>query len=348
MYLLRESDAPVICRTNSAMHHALQTLAHPHTTHDDWLTPWGVRKLASKIRSYKPAVVAAHTSTAHGAAVRASQCPVVVHRRVDFTPSWTSRRKYLSAAGFIAVSDAVVSVLAGHGVPEARIVSVPDGVDIEALNVAQPVHDRKGWTRADDVPCLLAVGALVDHKAHRTLLSALARLPHARLLLVGSGPLRASLERWAGRIGVADRVQMLGQRDDVFGLLKVVDVFVHPSKLEGRGQAVIEALLAGTPVVATSAGGVPETVGSGGRIVPPECPDQLADAIRDVLAQPAQARSLAKARRDEVRRWADLDTYRRRTYEAYEHFASLTTHNDSGAIQGTRSDFNDARRFPTT
>ena len=342
MHLLDGSDDAVVCRTDSPLHRRLEAEKHPHTTHDDWLTPWGIAALSRTIQDLQPNLIAAHTSTAHGAGLRASSLPMVVHRRVDFKPSWSSRRKYERPTGFIAVSDAVANVLRGCGVQKRRILTVGDGVDTHAVEQAQAATDPQGWTGSSSRPCLLAVGALVDHKDHKTLLRSVARLPDVRLLLVGEGPLRGRLTRQARSLGIDNRVQILGQRNDVFGLLKSVDLFVHPSKLEGRGQAVIEALISGTPVVATHAGGLPETVGDGGLLVPPERPEDLAIAIRTALDGSENARSRARARGRQVRKWASLVNYRRQTRAAYQHFLSFTTHNDGGAIQGAGSDLNDA------
>ena len=230
-------------------------------------------------------LVAAHTSHAHfaGLGVRA---PLVVHRRVDFPPKagWLSARKYDAPAGFICVSQAVAGVLEAAGVPTDRLHVVPDGVEPQAQMPPSQVGEGR---------VVLAVGALVDHKDHATLAAA-AHMIEARVLVAGEGPLRSPLEDGP--------LELLGRRDDVAGLLARADVFVHCSQEEGMGQAVVEAMLAGVPVVATRAGGVPEVVGDAGLLVPVRDPRALAEAVDRALRgeHPPVERARARAARFSV------------------------------------------------
>jgi glycosyltransferase involved in cell wall biosynthesis len=218
-------------------------------------------------RAYPDAVPIAHTPHAHGLWVAAGARPVV-HRRVDFVPRAEpfTRLKWSRAARCVCVSEAVAKVMIGWGLPAERISVVFDGV--RALPEAPPAA-------LGDGPVVLAVGALVAHKDHETLIQAAQGLD-AQVCIAGEGPLRAQLE---GR-----GVRLLGQRPDVSALLARATVFVHPSREEGMGQAVVEAMLAGVPVVATAAGGVPEVVGAYGLLVPPGDADALRGAIRRALA----------------------------------------------------------------
>ncbi len=223
-------------------------------------------------------LVAAHTSHAHFAGL-AVQTPLVVHRRVDFAPGGLlSRAKYAAAAAFVCVSLAVARVLQTAGVATERLHVVPDGV--RAL-------PRQPAAELGEGPVVLAVGALVDHKDHRTLAEAAEGIP-ARVVVAGEGPLRSAL--------ASTRLELLGHRDDVSALFERAQVFVHPSKEEGMGQVVIEALLAGLPVVATRAGGVPEVVGDAGLLVPVGDAKALAAAVREALdgRHPPRARALAR------------------------------------------------------
>lgn len=204
----------------------------------------------------RPDVVAAHSSPAHTAAVLAGHRPVV-HRRVDFAPNWGW--KYRRAAELICVSEAVRRV-AGRGVVvHSAVPAVPE---------AEPAELGEGRV-------VLAVGALVDHKDHRTLAEA-ARGLQARVLVAGQGPLQGELKEMGG-------LELLGQRDDVPALLARADVFVHCSKTEGLGTAVLDAMSAGVPVVATASGGVPEAIGDCGVLVPVGNADALREALREAL-----------------------------------------------------------------
>jgi len=112
----------------------------------------------------------------------------------------------------------------------------------------------------------------VAHKGHAVLAAAARLLPDLDIGVAGEGPLQPPGLRY------------LGPRDDVPALLAAARVFVHPSVEEGFGQAVVEAMLAGVPVVVTDAGGLPEVVGDCGVVVPRDDPPALAHAIRRVLA----------------------------------------------------------------
>jgi glycosyltransferase involved in cell wall biosynthesis len=242
----------------------------------------GTRGLAEAIRAANPDLVAAHTSHAHGHAVRATGRPVVVHRRLDFRPGWTSRLKYRRARRFVAVSGAVRDVLVRYGVPADRIDVVLDGVDRSAIDRARPeptaLRNELGLDPGARV--CLAVGALVAHKGHRLLVEALALLPEWHGLIAGEGPLGPTLSRQAARLGVGGRLHLLGRREDVPRLHKSVDLVVHPSLEEGMGQAVAEALIAGARVVAADAGGLAEIVDGLGLVVAPGDPRALAEGIR--------------------------------------------------------------------
>ncbi|MBI2490742.1 MAG: glycosyltransferase family 4 protein, partial [Candidatus Rokubacteria bacterium] len=122
--------------------------------------------------------------------------------------------------------------------------------------------------------------------------------PAARLLLVGDGPARAALEARARALGVGDRVLVTGATPDVAGHLAAADVLAAPSRNEGMGRALIEALALGLPVVGAAVGGIPSVLGDGscGRLVPPDDPAALAAALAEVARDaPLRARLAAAA-----------------------------------------------------
>ncbi len=247
---------------------------------------------ALSLRKLEWDVLAAHTSHAHQVCVLAGARPVV-HRRVDFPVS--GGFKYGRALGYVCVSDAVRRILAGV-VSEERMVVVHDGV--EPLSPMPPAELGEGRI-------VLAVGALVDHKDHATLDEA-ARGLDARVLVAGEGPLNDH-----------SHLELLGQRDDVAALFARADVFVHPSKEEGLGQVVVEALHAGVPVVATTAGGLPEVLAGVGLLVPPEDPDALRTALRGALAGAHPPIEAGRARAREF----SVEAMVEGTERAYRHFA---------------------------
>src|SRR5262249_57079198 len=118
-------------------------------------------------------------------------------------------------------------------------------------------------------------------KALDVAIRALDEIPAAHLVVLGEGPQRSELERLAG-----ERVHLPGRVPDVAAWLRRADVLVHPVRWEGFGLAVLEAMLAGLPVVATNVSSLPELVSDAGLLVRPDDPAALAAAVRRVLAEP--------------------------------------------------------------
>jgi len=152
-------------------------------------------------------------------------------------------------------------------------------------------------------PVALAIANLIPYKGHTFLLKAwksvLSASPMATLLLAGEGPARSALEAEARDLGVADRVRFLGVRRDIPALLAVSDVLVHPSLEEGFCNALLEAMAAGKPVVATDVGGNAEAVTNGttGWLVPARDANALAGAIRRIFEDPGLGVALGAAGR---------------------------------------------------
>jgi glycosyltransferase involved in cell wall biosynthesis len=142
----------------------------------------------------------------------------------------------------------------------------------------------------------LAVGRLDVAKDYPTLLAAVERLlaasVPASVRVAGDGPLRSALEGRVRELGLEDRVAFLGARRDCPALVGAADGFVLSSLWEGLPNVVMEALAAGTPVVATQVGGVGELVedGRSGYMVPPRDPAALADAMRRLMDAPLEER----------------------------------------------------------
>lgn len=147
------------------------------------------------------------------------------------------------------------------------------------------------------------VGRLDPVKGQDVLIDALTRLPGVRARLIGSGAQEAALRARAERLGVADRVDLTGWSDDVAGLLGDVDIYCQPSRYEALGLALIEAMGAGLPCVASATGGVPELLDGGrcGRLVPTADPDALAAAIGHLAADPDARERLGRRARERTR-----------------------------------------------
>ena len=221
----------------------------------------------------------AHTSHAHGLCLLVPRTPLLVTRWVDAPVRYTpwSLWKYRRVGAYVACSNAVADVLVQAGVPRDRIAVVYGGADVPPA--ASP---------AVDAAPVLAVGARVYHKGHDVLAAAVARLRDAGLELdvgvAGSGP-----QSFPG-------LRYLGERTDIPALLAGARLFVHPSRSEGLGMAVVEAMMAGVPVVAADVGGIPEIVQQDGVLVPPGDVDAWTHALRDAWVRPPPSTGQARVR----------------------------------------------------
>lgn len=192
-------------------------------------------------------------------------------------------------------------VVAVSSATAARLVEAGVDTPVEIRNAvfAQPPVFGRAETRAslrvaDDVPVALCLARLEPQKRHDVLLDSWAQLDgDAVLWLAGDGSLRAELERRAEAFD--GRVRFLGTRQDVADLLAAADLTVLTSDWEGLPLAVLESMAAGRPVVATDVGGVRGVLsGGGGRVVPPDDPAAAAEALSELLFDPA-AREIAAA-----------------------------------------------------
>jgi glycosyltransferase involved in cell wall biosynthesis len=198
---------------------------------------------------------------------------------------------------------------AGIGDP-SRYALVPNGIDLDRFaGEPDPVPGRA-----------LMVGRLAPPKRPDLAVEALARVDGAVLQLAGEGPLAAPTEELAGRLGVADRVELLGARDDVPALLASASVALVLSDYEGWPYTVMEAMAAGVPVIASRVGGVPELVEDGvtGFVVEPGRAEPVAGALAALVADPERARALGEAGRRRARESLSRETMVARLVELYE------------------------------
>jgi glycosyltransferase involved in cell wall biosynthesis len=196
-------------------------------------------------------------------------------------------------------------LLALSGADPARHVSIPAGADATRFHPgvdAAAVRGELGIDAADQVVGIVAV--LRSWKGHEILIEAceraLPRLPRLRLLIVGEGPIRGAIEAKLALSPIGARTKLLGHRDDVPALMRAMGVCVLPSlKNEATSQVMPQAMLAGTPVICSSAGGLTEVVEDGvtGRIVAPGDVEALARALVAVWAEPERTRAMAERAR---------------------------------------------------
>lgn len=182
--------------------------------------------------------------------------------------------------------------------------TIYNGIAAHAADRLPPTRGGLGIGSQDLI--ILCVGRLVPLKQHRDLLQAFSRLRASaplRLVLAGDGPLRRELSEEAHRLGIADRVHLLGNREDVPALLAASDIFALASATEGLSCSVLEAMSAGLPIVVTRVGGNPELVvdGESGFLVEPGDADALGERLQRLvdsseLRQELGRRALQRAR----------------------------------------------------
>ncbi len=212
-------------------------------------------------------------------------------------------------------------------VTSSRIHLLPNGVSLAALEVPESREQAKNRLGVSGF-CLGAVGRLEGQKGHAYLLQALPavldEVPETTVLLAGDGRLRPELEKQARDLGLADRVKFLGTRRDMPLIYRALDVFVLPSRWEGLPLALLEAMAAGLPVVASAVGGVKGVIRDGvnGRLVPPGDPQALAAAVLELARRPRLRTEMGAAARNAVKkhysREAMLDRLAALYLELYE------------------------------
>jgi glycosyltransferase involved in cell wall biosynthesis len=184
-----------------------------------------------------------------------------------------------------------------------------NGVDTDRFQVGAAGAAARAAAGLDPRrPVIGTVGRLEDRKGHDQLLLALQALAartngnRPQGLIVGDGPLRDALAERARSLGVAGDVRFAGTVGDVRPMLAAMDVFVLPSWAEGMSNALMEAMAAGRPVVATAVGGNTEVVADDrtGMLVPPGDPAAIAGAVLGLLGEPARAARLGAAAREFV------------------------------------------------
>ncbi|HXE58538.1 MAG TPA: glycosyltransferase [Gemmatimonadales bacterium] len=242
----------------------------------------------------------AHAVTLAGLAALWTRARWVASRRVVFP--LRRRGLWARADRIVAVSEATRRRLLADGIAPDRVAVVHSAIPIDEVRAAAPLGVRARLGLAPHRLLAANVAALTPEKGHDTLLAAAAilapRAPELHWALAGDGPGRPALEDEVLARGLAGRVHLLGHLPDPGRLIADADLFVFPSRAEGLGTTILEAMALGVPVVASAVGGIPELLdGDAGVLVPPDDPDALAGAIAALLADPTRRRRVAEAGR---------------------------------------------------
>jgi glycosyltransferase involved in cell wall biosynthesis len=242
---------------------------------------------------------------------------ITMHGNMRMTNRW-ARRVALRWA--ISRSDATVAVShhtrqhleTALGLSSGLLTVIPNGVPERPGDRAA---GRRAASAQDSELLILAVGSLMPRKGYHYLLDALAELEGKglrqpwRLAIAGAGAERENLIAQAESLGLTERVMRLGGRDDVPDLLAASDIYTMPSIWEGLPLALLEAMSAGKPIVASDVGGIPEALrhDEDGLLVPPEDTSALAEALGRLLTDGAQRERLATGALARARREFTID-----------------------------------------
>ena len=203
--------------------------------------------------------------------------------------------------------------------------SVPAGADHARFSPdvdASTVRQQFALEGSDPIVGIVAV--LRSWKGHRVLFEACAQVladhPKLKLLVVGDGPLSDQMPGWADKLGLSGHVTFAGHRDDVPACMKAMDVCVLPSlKNEATSQVMPQAMLVGTPVICSSAGGLTEVVQDGvtGRVVPPGDVAALATALDDCFRNPEKTAAMACQAREHALDHLTFEQQIQKTHQVY-------------------------------
>jgi sugar transferase (PEP-CTERM/EpsH1 system associated) len=286
---------------------------------------WNALRMARLFRSLKPDIVHSRNWTCIDAIVgaRLAGVPVVIHgehgREAADPEGHNPRRRRVRrllaplVTEFVTVGRDLWRWLVEEvGVPASKVRTIHNGVDTRRFQPGDPSAARRALGLPADCPIAGTVGRLDPVKDQAGLIRAFALATRERpalLVIAGEGPCRAELETLTRSLGLEERVRLLGERDDVPTLLQALDCFVLPSLGEGISNAILEAMAAGLPVIATLVGGNGELVQGGvtGTLVEPRDAEALAGALAAYFRDPDLARAHGAAGRLRAEREFSLE-----------------------------------------
>lgn len=296
--------------------------------------PWdlgAIRYVRSLVAELGVEILHTHSSVdswAGALAARWAKTPALVRTRHISVPvkrPGLNRLYYFPDAIITAGGHIRRDLLRTHQIPAERVISIPTGVDTASFSPRPPDGElRKSLGLAEGAPVISLVAVLRTQKRHEIVIAAARRViavfPQVRFLFVGEGPGRGRIQKAIAEQGLEDRFILTGHRTDIPEILALTDVGVISSSAEGVPQFLLQTLAMARPVVATRVGGIPEIVTPGvdGRLIPPEDPGALAEALVELLGDPQQGRRLGSAGRALVEREHTLERMGAKVLQVYQ------------------------------
>ncbi len=288
------------------------------------LSQWYPVALVRYLKRFRPDVVHCHDTawrkTARACRLAGIPCVWTMH---GYLQDWVKAgvrwmRRCARDTAFLVGVDLTVRDLILREVcaDEHKVIAVPNGVPDLYNEHPSPVH--WGAPIPADAMLMGMISRLEPPKDPFTLVEALAlvkqRVEQAHLLFVGEGSLSEEVRRFASKHDLAQSVHLLGRRTDVAAILHHLHVFVLSSGSEGQSLAILEAMSAQRPIVATAVGGTPGLLANGecGLLVPPGDPQAMAEAILELLTNKEKAQQLARNARQRFLEHFTIDAMGRR------------------------------------
>ena len=217
--------------------------------------------------------------------------------------------------------------LEAYGVPENRIMYIPNGKDLKKFDLPLGKTEAKKRIGCTENDALLGcIARLYEFKGQEYLIRALPEIleknPNIKLVLVGGGKMEKKLKELAKSLGVEEKVLFLGERKDIPELLNSFDLFVFPSLREGMPGALMEAMASSLPVIATNIDGNTELVvdGENGLLVSPQRPKEISSKVILLLEDKKMAKRLGKNARDTIEGKFSIESMADQIDSLYERF----------------------------
>lgn len=281
----------------------------------------GVMAMRQWLVAHQVDVINSHSSTDSWLSALAcqtlSKAPALVRTRhisASITQNVTTNWLYTKATRHIVTTGEAIRqlLIRENGYPAEMITSVPTGIDVGKFFPGDKRAVRQQLGLDPEGKYLGIVATLRSWKGHLYLLEAFARLnlPDWRLLIVGEGPMREPIEAKIAELGLAQRVQLVGQQDHPERWMQALDIFCLPSYAnEGVPQAILQAMLTGLPIVTTPVGAITEAVTNNlsAIIVSPEDAESLKIGLVKLIGDPALSQAYAQRARAEAEMRFSLD-----------------------------------------
>jgi len=338
IYLVEESrklgvDAIICCRENSEVHkycltHDLPNEPVPFRSAYDWRTALKIKQICRRLHID---VLQTHTSKSHTLAVIAGllglDVPQIMTRRVDFPvkDNWFSRFKYnySKIVRIICISETILEMTERDIRHKHKLVCIHSGVDMDRFSeFADSDWLRREYQKSADTFIIGNTSAISDQKDYYTFVNVAERILKVRsdvhFFIVGDGPEREQITTYVNEKGLAHRITLTGFRKNIREILPSFDIFLFTSKTEGLGTSVLDAMVAGVPIVTTAAGGVPEMINHelNGLMYPVKDEEGLTSGVLRMMNEPDLAQKLAGKARETVTEFSKEKTAAR-TVEVY-------------------------------